>query len=157
VANGVLHRHFRDFDEFLVSFAADRLREITDTAAGLPGRAGQGRVADNLTDATAAVFGTSAQALMSLVTTKPGLGSVLQHDADRPGGLAGIEAHFAAYLDAEKNLGRINPDSDTEALAFTLLGAVHHLIVIRPGDEPGLRQQVQRIVAVLLAGATAIA
>lgn len=157
VANGVLHRHFRDFDDFLASFAADRLREITDTAADLPSRAGQGSVAGNLTDAAVAVFGTSAQALMSLVTTKPDLGSVLEHDADRPGGLAGIEAHFATYLDAEKELGRISSDSDTATLAFTLLGAVHHLVVVRRGDEPGLRQQVQRIVAVLVAGASATA
>jgi AcrR family transcriptional regulator len=154
VANGVLHRHFRDFDEFLASFAADRLQDITDTAAALPRRAGQGSVAGNLTDAAVAVFGASAQALMSLVTTRPDLGSVLEHNADRPGGLTGIEAHFAAYLDAEKKLGRIGPDSDTDALAFTLLGAVHHLVVIRRGDEPGLRPQVQRIVAVLSASMT---
>jgi AcrR family transcriptional regulator len=152
VSNGVLHRHFRDFDEFLASFAVDRLREITDTAAALPRRAGQGSVADNLTDAAIAIFGIGAQALMGLVTTKPDLGSVLEHDANRPGGLAGIEAHFAAYLDAEKKLGRISPDSDTETLAFMFLGAVHHLVVIRRGDEPGLRQQVQRIVASLMAG-----
>jgi AcrR family transcriptional regulator len=155
VANGVLHRHFRDFDEFLASFAADRLQEITDSAAALPRRAGQGSVASNLTDAAVAVFGTSAQALMSLVTTRPELGSVLEHDAERPGGLAGIEAHFAAYLDAEKKLGRISSDSDTGTLAFTLLGAVHHLVVVRRGDEPGLRPQVRRIVAVLIAGMTA--
>jgi AcrR family transcriptional regulator len=155
VANGVLHRHFRDFDDFLASFAAGRLQEITDMAAALPRRAGQGSVAGNLTDAAVAVFGTSAQALMSLVTTKPDLGSVLEHDAGRPGGLAGIEAHFAAYLDAEKKLGRISSGSDTETLAFTLLGAVHHLVVVRRGDDSGLRQQVQRIVAVLIAGMTA--
>jgi AcrR family transcriptional regulator len=154
VANGVLHRHFRDFDEFLASFAADRLRVITDSAATLPQRAGQGSVASNLTDAAVTVFGTSAQALMSLVTTKPQLGSVLEHDADRAGGLAGIEAHFAAYLDAEKKLGRIRSDSDTEALAFTLLGTVHHLVLIGRGDEPRLHQQVQRIVNVLCAGMT---
>jgi AcrR family transcriptional regulator len=154
VANGVLHRHFRDFDDFLASFAADRLQEITDSAAALPRRAGHGTVAANLTDAAVAVFGTSAQALMSLVATKPGLGAILEHDNDRPVGLAGIEAHFATYLDAEKKLGRISPDADTETLAFTLLGAVHHLVVIRRGDEPGLRQQVQRIVAVLTAGTT---
>ena len=159
VANGVLHRHFRDFDDFLASYAADRLQEIPDSAAALPSRTGHGSVASNLTDVAVAIFGTSAQALMSLVTTKPNLGSILEHDADRPGGLAEIEAHLAAYLDAEKKLGRISPDSDTDTLAFTLLGAVHHLVVIRVhrDDEPGLRQQVQRIVAVLLAGAAGTA
>src|SRR5215472_8800480 len=78
VANGVLHRHFRDLDEFLASFAADRLQAIADGAAALPGRAGHGSVTGNLTEATAAVFGPGAQALMSLVAAKPELGPALQ-------------------------------------------------------------------------------
>ena len=74
VANGVLHRHFRDLDDFLASFVASRLQAIADSAAALPGRAGQGSVTGNLTEATVAVFGPNAQALMSLVAAKPELG-----------------------------------------------------------------------------------
>jgi AcrR family transcriptional regulator len=155
VANGVLHRHFRDLDEFLASFVAGRLEAIADGAAALPGRAGHGSVTGNLTEATLAVFGASAQALMSLVATKPELGPALEHDAGRAGGLGGIERHFAAYLDAEKKLGRIGPGADTEALAFTLLGTAHHLVITRQGGAPGLRRQVRRIVAALVAGMNA--
>ncbi len=155
VANGVLHRHFRDLDEFLVSFVAGRLQTIADGATALPGRAGHGSVTDNLTEAAVAVFGASAQALMSLVATKPELGPALEHDAGRAGVLSDIERHFAAYLDAEKKLGRIGPGADTEALAFTLLGTVHHLIITRRGGAPGLQQQVRRIVAALVAGMNA--
>lgn len=155
VANGVLHRHFRDLDEFLASFVAGRLHTIADSAAALPGRAGHGSITGNLTDATVAVFGASAQALMSLVATKPGLGPALEHDAGRAGGLADIERHFAAYLDAEKKLGRIGPGADTEVLAFTLLGAAHHLVITRRGDDQGLQRQVQRIVAALVTGMNA--
>ncbi|HEX6528060.1 MAG TPA: TetR/AcrR family transcriptional regulator [Streptosporangiaceae bacterium] len=152
VANGVLHRHFRDLDEFLVSFVASRLQAIADGAATLPGRAGQGSVTGNLTEAMVALFGASAQALMSLVATKPELSAALEHDADGAGGLGDIERHFTAYLDAEKKLGRIGPAADTETLAFTLLGTVHHLVITRQGDAAGLPQQVQRIVAALAAG-----
>lgn len=152
VANGVLHRHFRDLDEFLASFVAGRLRAIADGAAALPGRAGHGSVTGNLTEATVAVFGTSAQALMSLVVTKPELGPALEHDAGRSGGLGDIERHFTAYLDAEKKLGRIGSGADTEALAFALLGTAHHLVITRRGDAGGFRRQLRRIVAALVAG-----
>ena len=152
VANGMMHRHFRDLDEFLTSFVASRLAVIADNAAALPGRAGDGTVTGNLTEATVAVFGISAQALMSLVAAKPELGAALEHAAGRAGGLGDIERHFAAYLDAEKKLGRIGPGADTETLAFTLLGTVHHLILTRRGDAPGLGRQVRRIVAALVAG-----
>ena len=152
VANGVMHRHFRGLDEFLASFVATRLQAIADGAAALPGRAGQGRVTGNLTDAAVAVFGENAQALMSLVVTNPQLGPVLEHNADSAGGLGDIERHFAAYLDAEQKLGRIGPGADTEALAFTLLGTTHHLVLTRRGDAPDLRSQVRWIVAALVAG-----
>jgi AcrR family transcriptional regulator len=152
VANGVLHRHFRDLDEFLVSFVAGRLQAIADSAGALPGRAGQGSVASNLTEATLSVFGPSAQRLMSLVATKPELGFAIEHDAGSVGGLGDIERHFADYLDAEKRLGRIGSAADTDALAFTLLGTAHHLVITRRGGMPDLRQQIQRIVAALIAG-----
>lgn len=152
VANGVLHRHFRDLDEFLAAFVASRLDGIADGATALPGRAGHGTVAGNLTEATVAVFGTNAQALMSLVAAKPELGAALEHATGRVGGLGDIEQHFAAYLDAEQKLGRVGSAADTETLAFTLLGTVHHLVITRRVDAPGLRQQVQRIVAALIAG-----
>jgi AcrR family transcriptional regulator len=152
VSNGVLHRHFRDTDEFLASFAASRLQAIADGAAALPGRAGHGTVTGNLTDATVAVFGPGAQALMSMVAARPGLGPALEHAADGSGGLGDIERHFADYLDGEKKLGRIGPGADTETLAFTLLGTAHHLVISRRDDTPGLRRQVQRIVAALVVG-----
>lgn len=152
VANGVLHRHFRDLDEFLAAFVASRLHGITDGATALPGRAGHGTVAGNLTEATVAVFGTNAQALMSLVAAKPELGAALEHATGRAGGLGDIEQQFAAYLDAEQKLGRVGPGADTETLAFTLLGTVHHLVITRRMDAPGLQQQVRRIVAALIAG-----
>jgi AcrR family transcriptional regulator len=152
VANGVLHRHFRDLDQFLAAFVASRLQAIADGATALPGRAGRGTVAGNLTEATVAVFGPDAQALMSLVAARPELGAALEHADDRAGGLGDIERYFAAYLDAEQKLGRVGSGADTETFAFTLLGTVHHLVITRRVDAAGLRQQVRRIVAALASG-----
>jgi AcrR family transcriptional regulator len=152
VSNGVLHRHFRDLDEFLAAFVASRLGVIANGAAALPGRAGSGTVAGNLTEATVAVFGDSAQSLMSLVAAKPGIGAAMEHDGESMGGIGDIEGHFAAYLEAEKKLGRIGPSADTQTLAFTLLGTVHHLILTRRDDAADLDGHVRRIVAALVAG-----
>jgi len=155
VANGVLHKHFRDLDAFLAEFAATRLAALAGTAASLPARAGQGSIAANLTDATAALFGADAQALMNLVAARPELGPAVAHAAPPAGGggIGDVESHFAAYLDAEKQAGRIAVGTDTQALAFTLIGAIHHLVITSPGGVPDLAQRVRRIVAALLAGA----
>ena len=152
VANGVLHRHFRDLDTFLAEFAADRLRAIADTAAALPARAGQGTVIGNLTDATLALFGSSALALVNLVASRPALGTALEHVTTAGSGLGDVEKHFTAYLEAEKRLGRIAADADTQTIAFTLLGSVHHLMVTNPAGLPDLPQRVRRIVEALAAG-----
>jgi len=152
VANGVLHRHFRDLDTFLAEFAADRLQAIADTAATLPARAGQGTVIGNLTDATLALFGSSALALVNLVASRPALGTALEHVTTAGSGLGDVEKHFAAYLEAEKKLGRIAAETDTQTIAFTLLGSVHHLMVTNPAGLPDLPRRVRRIVEALAAG-----
>src|SRR5262252_2682905 len=82
--------------------------------------------AANVTDATAALFGADAQALMNLVATRPELGPAVAHAAPPAGGggIGDVESYFAAYLDAEKQAGRIAAGTDTQALAFTLIGAI---------------------------------
>jgi hypothetical protein len=45
-----------------------------------------------------------------------------------------------------------SPGADTQTLAFTLIGAVHHLVLTNPAGLPDLPQQVARIVAALTAG-----
>jgi AcrR family transcriptional regulator len=153
VANGVLHRHFPDLDTFLTEFTASRLATLADSAVALPSRAGHGSVAGNLTDATLALFGPSALALMNLVAARPGLRPALEHAAaPAGGGISDAESQFAAYLDAEKALGRISPGADTQTLAFTLIGAVHHLVLTNPAGLPDLPQRVSRIVEALTAG-----
>jgi len=153
VANGMLHRHFSDLDTFLGEFAADRLQAIADSAAALPARAGHGTVTGNLTDALLALFSSNALALMNLAAARPELGPAIEHaTAAGSGGLGDVEKHFAAYLDAEKKLGRIAPDADTQTHAFALLGSVHHLAMTNPAGLPDLPDRTRRIVTALVAG-----
>jgi AcrR family transcriptional regulator len=152
VAKGILHNHFTDLDGFLAAFVLDRFGLIADEAAKLPSRAGVGTVVGNLTDAALSVFGPNALAIISLVLSRPALMLRLQESvaAGAPS-LQTIEDAFAAYLDAEKRLGRMTVGADTRTLALTLVGAVHHLFLTGRASSPGLRSRVRRIVAVLVA------
>jgi len=155
VAKGILHSHFEHLDDFLAEFIADRLRSISDAAAELPSRAGTGTVLGNLTDAVESVFGSNALALINLVTARPALASRMRHVESRgKPQLRDIEGTFVAYLDAEKKLGRISPDADTETLAFALLGSIHHLFLVNRAGVPNLRNRVHRIVAAVVGGIT---
>jgi AcrR family transcriptional regulator len=152
VAKGILHNHFTDLDGFLAAFVLDRFQLIAEDAAKLPSRAGAGTVVGNLTDAALAVFGPNALAIISLVLSRPALMLRLQQPvAAGAANLQTIEGTFAAYLDAEKQLGRIAADADTETLALTLVGAVHHLFLTGRASGPGLHSRVRRIAAVLVA------
>jgi AcrR family transcriptional regulator len=153
VAKGVLHNHFTDLDGFLAEFMLERFRRIAEQVAKLPARAGAGTVDGNLTDAVVSVFEAHAAAMISLTMARPTLLHRLQHavSAWSPS-LQQIEGTFAAYLEAEKELGRISSDADTETLAVALIGTAHHLLLTHRADPSDLSGGVHRIVAALLAG-----
>jgi hypothetical protein len=69
-------------------------------------------------------------------------------------GLQEVEGSFAAYLSAEKELGRISPDADTDTLAVALIGTVHHLFMTHRVATADLRGGVRRVVEALIAGCT---
>ncbi|GAA1619141.1 hypothetical protein GCM10009828_054220 [Actinoplanes couchii] len=50
VATGLLFKHFRNFDDFLIGYAVDRTFQLTTTLTGLPALVGTGTVATNLSD-----------------------------------------------------------------------------------------------------------
>jgi hypothetical protein len=60
-------------------------------------------------------------------------------------------AVLAAYLSAERDLGRIAPDADTTVLAPTLLGAAHLLFADRESGAPD-RERVRGAVTAVVAG-----
>ncbi|WP_395292559.1 TetR/AcrR family transcriptional regulator [Kitasatospora hibisci] len=152
-AKGVLHRHFADFDAFLAELVLDRVARIEARAEALRARAGAGAVADHLADALTELFGAVAVAVVGLVTSRDGLRARLREA--RPTGvpvLTDAADAIAAYLLAERSLGRLAPDADVDVLAPTLIGAAHLLFADRTGPPPE-PAAVHRVVATVLAGA----
>jgi AcrR family transcriptional regulator len=152
-AKGVLHNHFDGLDGFLAEFAVNRIRRTEDAVSGLPAQAGHGTVSDNLVAAALTVFGSGATQVAALITARPALAArvltMLGPDAQPFGE---IQAAFASYLRAERELGRLPATADADTVAFTLIGAVHHLFFTASGSEPD-PERVRGIVTTLLGDA----
>lgn len=151
VAKGVLHNHFTDLDGFLAEFVMERMHLISDEGVKLRDRAGEGTVVGNLTEAAVSAFGSHATAMLGLAMARPAILPRLQHSISHGSlGLQEVEASFAAYLDAEKDLGRISPDTDTQTTALAIVGTVHHLFMTQRAVPPDLRERVLHVVEALL-------
>jgi len=150
-AKGVLHRHFDDFDAFLAEFVLDRIERMDPQAAALHESAGTGTVADNLTDALAALFGSVAVAIVPLITFRDELRARLRQAW--PAGvpvLTEAAVMIASYLAVERDLGRIAADADVDTLAAMLIGAGHLLFADRkvtPPDAGTVRKMVTTVIA----------
>jgi AcrR family transcriptional regulator len=136
-AKGVLHRHFTDFDGFLVELVLDRMSRIDDLSAVLRASAGLGSVVDNLVNALTELFGSVAVAIVALITFRDDLRARL-----RQRGLTGVPvlteaaSMIAAYLVDEQFEQRIPPDADVRTMAVALIGAAHLLFAGRDGTPP---------------------
>lgn len=151
-AKGVLHRHFTDFDDFLAELVLDRGARLDGQATALRDRAGTGTVAGNLTGALTEFFGPVAVAIVALVTFRDELRTRLRRTT--PAGiplLTEATAMVAAYLTAERGLGRIAAGADVDSLAPTLIGAGHLLFADRSGTAPEAGA-VRKVVTAVLAG-----
>ncbi len=149
-AKGVLHNHFDGLDGFLAEFALDRVRRTEEAVSGLPAQAGHGPVSDNLVAAALTVFGSGATQIAGLIAYKTGLGARVLTALGPDGQPFGeIQASFAGYLRAEQELGRLPATVDADTIAFTLIGAVHHLFFTANGAKPD-PGRVREIVGTLL-------
>ena len=151
VAKGVLHRHFADFDAFLSDYIQDRARQVTEQDSRLRARAGQGDVIDNLAEAVYELFTPLATRIVALVSFRDGVRARL-----RAAGVNGIpvlgegQRMFAGYLAAERALGRLLPDTDTDLMALMVIGTLH-MTYADHGDEPPGPAEVREVVAGVLA------
>jgi AcrR family transcriptional regulator len=152
VAKGVLHKHFADFDDFLADLVRDRIRRIEAQAAGLLRVVGTGSVAANLAAALTELFGPVAVAMIGLLTFRDGLRARL-----RASGVVGVPVlaegaeMVRAYLTAERDAGRLAPETDVDAIGLMIIGSGHLLFAGRAGDPPD-PGDVGRVVAAALAG-----
>ncbi|MEU3459279.1 TetR family transcriptional regulator [Streptomyces sp. NPDC006733] len=149
-AKGVLHRHFADFDAFLADLVLDRIARIDSRAAALRDAAGTRTVADNLAQVLPEVFGPVGVAIVALVTSRDGLRLRLREL--RGAGIpimAEATDMIAAYLVAERELGRLAADIDVDTLAPMLVGAGHLLFADRHGAPPSA-EAVRRVVTAVI-------
>lgn len=149
VAKGLLYNHFADLDDFMAELILERVRTATEQASRLPGAAGSGTVSGNVTDAALSLLRSHAFAIAGIVMSRPALMTRL-HQRGASHSFAPLERSFAAYLDAEKKLGRIESDVDTETLALILVGTLHHLFMTQRASGRHLPEQIRRIVETLL-------
>ena len=152
-AKGVLHRHFADFDAFLAELVLNGITRIDAQAAALRRSAGTGTVAGNLTGVLTELFGSVAVAVVGLIISRDGLRARLREARPGPGLPLLTEAAdmLAAYLTAERDLGRVAAAADIGTLAPTLLGASHLLFADRDGGPPQA-EAVHRMVTTVVSG-----
>ena len=128
VATGLLYNHFTDLDELLAMFIHDRARAFVAHVEALSSRSGTGTVVGNLTEAATAMA-PGFTVIFNLVMSRPTLARRLQAVVGHEVSLHDLEVAFAAYLEAEKQEGRVAPGADAPALSIALVGAVHHLLM----------------------------
>jgi AcrR family transcriptional regulator len=152
VAKGVLHRHFTDFDTFIVELMRDRTIRIEAQAARLRAAAGTGTVAGNLSAALTDLFGSVATAIIALVIFRDDLRARLREAGlGRLPVLSQGSAMIMDYLAAERDLGRIAADADLTTLGLTLMGSGHLLFAEHDGTEPDVQApDVQAMVTAVL-------
>ncbi|MGW0938361.1 TetR/AcrR family transcriptional regulator [Streptomyces sp. NPDC002666] len=154
-AKGVLHRHFADFDAFLAGLVLDRAAQLETQASALRESAGTGTVTGNLAAALTTLFGPVPVAIIPLITFRDALRTRLREA--RPGGgmaiLAEATTAVSAYLDAERELGRIAADADIGSLTLSLVGGGHLLFTDREFPGPPDRAAVEKFVAAAVADA----
>jgi AcrR family transcriptional regulator len=153
VAKGVLHRHFADFDAFMVELIVERAARVDSRAIALRQSVGAKTVEDNLTDCLLALFEPVSVAIVSLVISRDVLRSRLRQAGYTRIPLLGKGVLMVAgYLSAERDLGRVASHADTDTLAPILIGSVHLLITDDASRSPE-RDAVRKLVATVMAGA----
>lgn len=153
VAKGILHRHFPDFDTFLAALVLARLELLDARSAELRGAAGTSTVQDNLADALTSALDADTLALVSLIISRRDLLARLR--LTTPNGiplLAETTKMIAAYLTAERGLGRLAIDTDVDHLALILVGATH-LLCAQPEGIPPCADEVREVIATAIKSA----
>jgi AcrR family transcriptional regulator len=151
-AKGVLHRHFTDFDAFLVELILDRARTMGARAQAIRAAAGTGTVVDNLVAAVLDVLNSIAVHILALLIGRDELRARIREH--QPRGFPVITEAMqmiASYLEAERDLGRVAADADVDMLALSLLGTSHLDFAGGDGTSPD-EEATRRVVTSVVGG-----
>lgn len=140
-AEGSLYNHFDDKGALVTCVLAERLPNFLPLVEGMAGRAGQGTVAETLTEfvRAAIAFYTELIPIIATSLADPDLrarhrAAIAEHDR---GPHKTIEA-VADYLRAEQQRGRLRDDIDPSVGAAVAVGACFHHAVMRLALPDGL-------------------
>jgi AcrR family transcriptional regulator len=149
VAKGVLHRHFENFDDFLVALARDWIAHVHAISEELLERTGNETIVDNLTFALTELFEPLGLAVVRLVLSRSELIGALRPTSPRGVPVLTEAADgITIYLAAEQQAGRIVRAAAPQSLALALLGTGHLLFAGELGglpDESAVREVVESI------------
>ncbi|MBF6209725.1 TetR family transcriptional regulator [Nocardia puris] len=152
VATGLLYAHFADFDDFVYGYAVDRQFQLSAGAAALRERVGAATVVENLCAAVEEQPPVAVIALTRLLAARPDVGRRIEEIlGERTAGFDALEDAVAAYLAAERDLGRLAATADPGVLAFTVVAVVHRL-VLNADDPPAIGPELRRQLTHLLRG-----
>jgi AcrR family transcriptional regulator len=152
VAKGVMHRHFSDFDEFLVELIRARIARLDNQAGEFDAIVGKGTLVANLAVVLTDIFTPTTLGLVALINSRDALRTHLR--ATTPRGIpifTEASSMLVTYLAAERTLGRLIPSADLETLAFTLVGTGHLLFAGELGALPDA-SAVEEVVASIVVG-----
>ncbi|HEX5997571.1 MAG TPA: TetR/AcrR family transcriptional regulator [Jiangellales bacterium] len=154
-AVGLPYKVFADRHEIVAAIVhteLDRLRAARDE---LIQRAGSGTVGGNLAWFAAVFLDSPAVALTQELLADEALRqSVTATAHDNGMGPSAFPRVLSRYLAAEKQAGRVAPDTDEDAFGFLIASALHNLLVAGEAWPRPTRPELEQI---LTATATAIA
>jgi AcrR family transcriptional regulator len=133
-SEGTLYKHFESKEDLFLSVLDERLPSFLALVEELPARVGRGTVRGTLEEAasTALAFYGEIVPMAASIFSEPGLLARHREGVHKRGaGPRMVNEALAAYLDAEKRLGRVREDADPEAAAAMLLGACYQRAFFR--------------------------
>ncbi|NUS05766.1 MAG: TetR/AcrR family transcriptional regulator [Nonomuraea sp.] len=136
-----LYKHFAGKADLLVAVMRERSPGFTRLIQALHGRAGTGTLAGNLTGvARAAIdfYGEGFPMLASMFADPATLTAHKEELRQQGAGPHKANEAVAAYLRAERDLGRLRQEADVTAAAGLLLGACfQYAFLAHMADRPG--------------------
>ncbi len=125
-SEGAIYKHFESKEELFICVLAERLPYFVGIVQELPQRAGQEALGEVLAEVAGAAlaFYSKSFPMSASIFSEPGLLARHREEIERMGaGPQKANEAMVAYLEAERDLGRVLEDTDPEAAAAMLLGA----------------------------------
>ena len=153
-SEGTLYKHFESKEDLFLAVLAERLPSFVVLVEELPARVGRDTVRATLEEVATnalAYYGEIVPMAASIFSEPALLARHREGVRKRGAGPRMVNEALAAYLDAEKRLGRVREDTDPEAVAAMLLGACYQRAFFRSylgedvpaeGEEEGFVESI---------------